>query len=472
MSRPTDARPADLLAGEAAHAELVEHLRALIRLRTVNPPGDEILAARYLADVLAAEGLAPEVLEPFPGRGSVVARLRGDGTGGGPLLLLSHLDVVPVEAARWSHEPFGAQVVDGVIYGRGALDMKAMVAMELQVALGLAREARAAGVDPARDAMPGLRRDVIFAATADEEAGGSAGIGWIVDQRPELVQADAALNEAGGMTVELLGRHFYPVQVAEKGYAWVRIGVNGTPGHASMPRADNAAVLAARVIERLARPLERRVVPVMEAAIRALADALDGAARDRALRLLEADPAAAEAALDELCVAPAQRRALRAVLRDTVSPTVVHGGLKYNVIPGRAEIELDVRPLPGTTPEMVLAMLRERIGEELWPACQVEIVRFGQPLLQPTAHPLLDLIGAVLRAHDPAAIPLPVMAPFATDAKHTVRLGIPTYGFSPLRLAPGEPFLELFHGDDERVSLDALRWGLPVLDEVVRRYCG
>ena len=454
-----------MTSAAAASRELVEHLRALIRLRTVNPPGDEILAARYLADVLAAAGLEPRLLEPFPGRGNVVARLRGDGSGGGPLLLLGHLDVVPADAARWTRDPFGGEIADGYVYGRGAVDMKAMVAMELQVVLGLAADVRAAGGRPDRDPVPGLRRDVIFAATADEEAGGYQGAGWIVDHEPELLRADACLTEAGGVSVELAGRRFYAIGVAEKGFHRFEITVHGGGGHASMPRDDNAVVLAGRVLERLGRPTPARVTPLMAATVRAVAAALPGDPRALVERLLAGETAA-------VCDAPTGR-ALRALLRDTISPTIVHAGVKDNVIPGTATIVVDCRTLPGTTEAAMEAELEAQIGAELWAHCTLRTpFPPGPPLEQPLPHPLYDLCAATIERHDPGCMAVPVMAPFATDAKHTTRLGIPTYGFSPLRLAPDEPFLERFHGDDERVGLDALRFGLPVLDEVVRTWCG
>ena len=458
-------------ARETAHGELVEHLRSLLRLRTVNPPGDEILAARHLADVLVGEGLRPEVVEPEPGRGSVVARLRGDGTGGGPLLLLSHTDVVPAPQERWTHDPFGGDVADGYAWGRGAVDMKAMVAMELETILLLSRAAHAVGRDPASDPVPGLRRDVIFAATADEETGGHLGAGWLVDHRPDLVRADGALNEAGGFTVELFGRRFYPIQVAEKGYLVYRIVVRGSWGHGSVPRDDNAAVLAAGVIERLALPGAQRVTPLMAEAIERVAATLPAGRGETLRHVLHRDPRVAEAAVESLCQPPLSR-GLRALLRDTTSPTVVHAGVAHNVIPGCAELIVDCRILPGTDEEAMTAELRRRIGEELWARCDIEVTARGAPVEQPAAGALWDTIVAALTAHDPAAVVVPLMAPFATDAKHTVRLGIPTHGFSPLRLGPQDPFLQLFHGDDERVGLDALRFGLPVLAEVVARYCG
>ncbi len=450
------------LSPVAAFDEMIGHLQALLRLRTVNPPGDEILAARYLARVLAEAGLEPIVLEPYPGRGNVIARLRGDGTGGGPLLLLAHLDVVPADPECWTRDPFSGDIAEGYVYGRGAVDMKGMAAMELQVVLGLARDATAAGLDPARDPVPGLRRDVIFAGTADEESGGYLGIAWIVDNEPDLLRADACLTEAGGVSVEVAGRRFYPIQVAEKGFHRFEITVRGKAGHASVPRADNVLVLAGRVLDRLGTQPPMRATQVMARAIKAVQAALPAGLADHA-----ADGRRGRSTID-----PRTRRAIGAVLRDTISPTIIHAGTKDNVIPGHATIIVDCRILPGTTEAAMEAQLRERIGEDLWRACDVVTTQFGAPLEQPLPHPIFDLCAEVLRRHDPDGVPIPIMVPFATDAKHTARLGIPTYGFSPLRLERDEPFLERFHGDDERIGLDALRFGLPVLDEVVRRYCG
>jgi acetylornithine deacetylase/succinyl-diaminopimelate desuccinylase-like protein len=233
MTGTSTARPSDALSPEAwdaAHERLVTDLRDLIRIPTVNPPGDEILAARHVASILDEAGIPSTVVEPFPGRGSIAARLHGDGTGGGPLLLLSHLDVVPAPAELWTHDPFAADIADGYVYGRGAVDMKNLVAMELGVMRLLAGEARAAGRDPATDPIPGLRRDILFASTADEEAGGRYGAGWVVDNHPEWFQADAAINESGAVSTELGGVRFYPIGVAEKGFIDYRFIVRGTWG--------------------------------------------------------------------------------------------------------------------------------------------------------------------------------------------------------------------------------------------------
>jgi acetylornithine deacetylase/succinyl-diaminopimelate desuccinylase-like protein len=465
----------DAATWEAATDELVRTLRELIRIRSVNPPppdapDGELHAARWIAAYLADLGLEPEVVEPFPGRGSVHARLRGDGTGGDPLLLLSHLDVVPAPPERWSHGPFAAELIDGYVYGRGALDMKSTVALDLGVVRLLAGEARAAGVDPARGTIPRLRRDVLFTSTADEEAGGLAGVAWIVEHRPAWLRAAGALSEAGGVARSIAGRRFYPIQVAEKGYAPFRITVRGAWAHGSMPRDDNAAVLAAAVIERLAEPGPVRITPVMDRFLRVVAAELPELAS-----ILDAlsgdDPKRAEAALATACDVHSAR-VLRALVRDSISPTVVRAGIKYNVIPGEAVIEVDCRILPGTTAADMQAQLVNRLGPELAAVCDIELIIFGPPVESPAEGELYDLLEATIRDHDPEAIPLPLMAPFGTDAKHTIAMGTPTYGFSPLRPAAEDPYLELWHGVDERVSVDALRWGLPVLYDVVRRYCG
>jgi acetylornithine deacetylase/succinyl-diaminopimelate desuccinylase-like protein len=451
---------------------LVEALRALIRIPSVNPApqaGAETVVARWVAASLEDAGLQPEVIEPVDGRGSVVARLRGDGSGGEPLLLLSHLDVVPASPQTWTHDPFGADVADGYVWGRGAVDMKDLVAMEIQVLCLLASEARAAGRDPAADPVPGLRRDILFACTADEEAGGGAGLGWIVDHRPELIRAAGALNESGAIATHVAGRRFYPIGVAEKGYAMYRLTVRGAWGHGSLPRDDNAVVLAAEAIRRLVGPAAARRTATMDAFVEGVAEALPPEAARMIRSLASSEPRLEAAAVARVCD-PSQVRALQALLRDTISPNVVHAGIKYNVIPGEAVIELDCRVLPGTTEADMRARLLDRLGD-LAAVSSLELAVFGQPVEASAATTLYETLAETVRDHDTEGVPLPVMTPFGTDAKHLARLGIPCYGFSPLRNEPEERYLERFHGVDERVGIDALRWGLPVFYDAVRRFC-
>ncbi len=445
----------------------VEHLRALIRIPSVNPPdggpdvaagrdpaGGEAAAARYCAGVLAEAGIEAEVIELVPGRGSCVGRLRAAGPATEPpLILLSHLDVVPVDAESWSRDPFGGDLVDGVVWGRGAVDMKNMVAMELAVMLALQRS----GAE--------LRRDVIFAAVADEEAGGQHGARGLVEQRPELFQdvqgrpAAAALNEVGGYSISLGGHRFYTIQVAEKGIVWTRVRTTGAPGHASMPHADNAAVKLARAVTALdADQAQRptRVHPVVARFLDGLG--LGDVAREAAL--------GSTAALSDAVDDPVMRRSLDAMLRDTVTPTVVHSGKKVNVMPGAGEAEVDVRTLPGTDQAALLAHLQEVVGE----GASVEAIVALPAVEWPADAEIVGLMHEALARADPDATALPMMITPGTDAKALAQLGIPCYGFAPLRLEPDFPFLELFHGHDERVPVSALAFGLPVLAEVVARY--
>jgi acetylornithine deacetylase/succinyl-diaminopimelate desuccinylase-like protein len=472
--RPSDG--IDVAAWAAAHDRLVGSLRDLIRIPSVNPPdpaGPELDAARHLASALGDAGIPATVYEPVEGRGSVVGRLRGDGTGGAPLLLLSHLDVVPAPLDGWTHDPFGGDVADGYVYGRGAVDMKNLVAMELEVLRLLAGEARAAGRDPASDPVPGLRRDVLFASTADEEAGGFAGAMWLAFEHPEHLRAAAAINEAGGVAVHVGERRLYPIQVAEKGTTVYRLTFHGAWGHGSMPRPDNAILLATEAIARLSRPWPVRLTPVTLAFLEGAIAASDGPAARLLEALASGTPGASAAALERVC-SPVYARALDAMLRDTLSPDVLHAGVKFNVIPGVAHLEIDVRRLPGTSEPDTEARIRELLGPELAAVTDIELVIATDAVVASYDDPggLYSILEAVIREHDPDGVPLPVMAPFSTDAKHLLGLGVPTFGFSPLRQPPGETFLDRYHGIDERVSLDGLRWGLPVLYDAVRRFCG
>jgi len=466
----------DATAWAAAHDRLVASLRDLIRIPSINPPdppGGELAAASYLAGALGDAGVPAVVHEPVPGRGSVTARLRGDGTGGAPLLLLSHLDVVPAPSERWTHDPFAAEIADGWLYGRGAVDMKDLVAMELEVMRLLAGEARASGRDPATDPVPGLRRDVLFASTADEEAGGFAGAAWLAMDQPETLRAAASINEAGGVAVYAGERRLYPIQVAEKGTTVYRLTFHGTWGHGSMPRADNAALLAAEAITRLAVPLPARLTPVTRSFLDGAIAATDGPAKRLLAVIAEGAATASAKTLDQVCL-PIYGRALDAMLRDTISPNVVHAGVKFNVIPGEAVLEIDVRRLPGSGEPEMEATIRRLLGPDLAAVTDIELVIATEAVVAAYDDPdgLYRVLVDVLRAHDPDGVPLPVMAPFGTDAKHLLDLGVPTFGFSPLRQPPEETYLERWHAVDERVSIDGLRWGLPVLYDAVRRFCG
>ncbi len=432
--------------------EVVGHLQELLRLDTRNPPGNETLAAEYLRDVLEREGIVSEIVGPAPDRGSIVARLRGDGSER-PLLLMSHTDVVAVEPDKWSHDPFGAEIADGYLFGRGALDMKHMVAMELQTMLLLKRR----GVP--------LKRDVIFMAAADEEVGGYAGAGWLVEQRPDLIEAEYALNEGGGAGNEINGRLYYTVQTAEKGTARFRLTTRGRPGHGSRPHDDNAVLkLAAHLVKLQSTRLPVHLTDTAKAYINGVAAAQPDEVKQQLLAVL--DPERADEAIDALSLDENFKLSLRAIIRNTVSPTMLSAGSQINVIPSAAEASLDGRTLPGWTPERFAEELRAIFGDEV----ELEFLEPSEPLEADPEGPMLDTIRAVLAERAPGAAVIPRLLSGATDAKHIAKLGTRVYGFAPT-LYSGPSEADRIHGHDERIAVEALSWGVRTLYEVVERFC-
>jgi len=468
-------------------AEASQDLVQLIRAESVNPPGNETRAAKVLIELLKREGLEPEFYEPIPDRGNVSVRLRGSASAANPnldprdrengaLLLFAHLDVVPANQDGWTVNPFEGVVKEGYVWGRGAVDMKGALAVQVGVIRLLCARARAAGLDPAKDPIPGLRRDIILTATADEETGGEDGIALVLRDRKHWLDAAVGLTEAGGMTITAAGRRIYPLQVAEKGFARFNITVSGRWGHASMPDSDNALLRAAQIVERVSVPGPVQFVKENEALVGALRAALPEQAIKRLERLLaetsfsDAVPLNSEA--PTAGCAPELLRALRAVLRDTFAPTIIASGIRSNVLPGSATLTVDSRILPGTTREQAQANMLERIGADLAPFVKAELTEYGHAVSNPMDHEILGIASAAIRARDGEAILMPAVAPYATDAKITVPAGIPTYGFSPYLLDPNERFMERFHGVDERVSSEALAWGVEVLYDVTMGYAG
>jgi acetylornithine deacetylase/succinyl-diaminopimelate desuccinylase-like protein len=446
----------DWPAEEAAALEL---LQALVRFETVNPPGQEADCIAWLADRLRADGVEPTVLASGPGRANLVARLPAAGatTGhqAGPLLLNGHVDVVGVEAERWRHPPFAAEVHDGWLWGRGTVDMKHMVAMSVAV-IGLL----------ARLGVP-LRRDLVLAAVADEENGCAFGSAWLVDHHPDLVRAEHALGEVGGFTVWLGGRPVYPVQVAEKGICWLKATARGSTGHGSVPRRDNAVARLARFVDRLGRRrLPLRPSPEATRFVTALAEAQPRPARDLLPLLL--DRRFSALVIDRLVRDKAAARNLDAVLRDTATPTVLRAGGKVNVIPSRAEAEIDGRIAVGSSQEALLAELRRLAG----PFIDLEVLGSFPPTPAPADTGVFATLADVVADHHPGAVAVPSITPGFTDAKFWSRLGTACYGFAPVRLDPGGPaYADLFHATDERVPVAGFGAGLRMLADAVARLC-
>ena len=440
----------------ATNAEAIGHFKALLRIPTVNPPGNERPAAEYIAGVLRAEGIEPTLLESEPTRTSIVARLKATHpSGAGPLLLNGHLDVVPVERDHWTHDPFAAVEADGCIWGRGAIDMKNMVTMSLVTLLLLKRtNAR-------------LTRDVIVAFVADEEAGSHHGALFLVEQHPELVRAEYVLNEVGGHTLTMGKTRYYPIQVAEKGICWFQLTAKGEPGHGSMPHPGNAVVKLSRALERLGMArLPQHNNAVVSEFLKTIAK---GAPFPRNLIMpLLLAPALANHLLDLMGKAdPETQKGVNAMLRNTTSPTMVTAGSKVNVIPSRATAMVDGRVLPGHSVESFLAEVRQVIGDEL----SIDVVDQHDGTTFTSDTPLYRAITATLGRHDPAGIPVPYMIPGFTDSFAYGRLGAICYGFSPVQLRADMNFTRMYHGHDERIPLEGFLWGQRVLFELVRDFC-
>jgi acetylornithine deacetylase/succinyl-diaminopimelate desuccinylase-like protein len=454
-ARPAPPGGADAeLDWSACAQEALGLLRDLLRVDTTNPPGNERPAAEIIARALAREGIAFELFEKEPSRTNLVARLPGSGRKA-PLLLSGHLDVVPAEADAWRHPPFAATEADGHVWGRGAVDMKNMVAMSLMTLLLLKRRR-----------VP-LDRDVIFAAVADEEAGSKNGSLFLVERHPRAVEAEFVLTEVGGHTLHVGPARFYPIQVAEKGLCWFELAAEGPPGHGSMPHAHNAVARLARAISALSRArLPQHNTEVVTAFIRALAARVPFP-QSRALALL-LRPTLSPTVLDWLERRnPEQALPLNAMLRNTASPTMLAGGKKINVIPSTATVAVDGRIIPGRSTESFIDEIRRVVGSDV----RLTILDEHAGTTFETKTELYEAIVAVLARHDPQATPIPYMIPGFTDAFAYRKLGATCYGFAPVKLDAELKFSQLYHGHDERIPVRGFAWGLRVLYELVRDFC-
>jgi acetylornithine deacetylase/succinyl-diaminopimelate desuccinylase-like protein len=422
----------------AAEDEVVGLCADLIRIDTSNPTSTERPAAEYVAGKLDEVGIASTLLESEPGRASVVARIPGTDPTRGALLIHGHLDVVPADAAEWSVHPFSAEVKDGFLWGRGAVDMKDMDAMTLAVVRDWARSGRRPP------------RDVVLAFVADEEAGGSKGARWLVDNHPELFEGcTEAISEVGGFSLTVReDLRLYLMQTAEKGMAWLRLTARGRPGHGSMVHEDNAVVRLAEVVAKIGR---HEFPIVMTKTVRQFLEALSDAVG------LDLDPDDVETLIPRL---GGLARLVGATLRNTANPTMLDAGYKSNVIPGTASAVVDGRFLPGQE-EAFEQQLNELLAGT---GVTREWVHHDQAVETTFDGPLVEAMVAALRAEDPAALPVPYMLSGGTDAKSFERLGMRCFGFTPLQLPAGFDFAAAFHGVDERVPVDALRFGTRVLD--------
>jgi len=430
-----------------AEDEVIELASELIQIDTTNTGDPDTVvgereAAEYVAAKLSEVGFEIEMVESgAPRRDNVFCRLPGADPSRGALLVHGHLDVVPADPSEWSVHPFSGAVQDGYLWGRGAVDMKDMVAMIITVARRFKRD----GVVPPRD--------LVFAFLADEEAGGKYGAQWLVDNRPDLFDGcTEAVGEVGGFSLTVAEeQRVYLIETAEKGIAWMRLTARGKPGHGSFLHDDNAVTKIAEAVARLGN----HTFPLtMTDTVRAF---LEQMSQLTGLEFPEDDLEGSLRKLGPLS------RIVGATVRDTANPTMLKAGYKANVIPSNAEAVVDCRVLPGRQE----AFLRE-VDELLGPDVSREWISDLPPLETTFDGPLVEAMAAALRTEDPGARTVPYMLSGGTDAKHFAQLGMRCFGFAPLRLPPDLDFASLFHGIDERVPLDALTFGTRVFDTFLR----
>ncbi len=456
-----DYMPVQLL--KEVKAEVTSFLSEFIRINTTNPPGNETAAAKYLAEHLSKEGFECEFFESAPERGSVISRLKG--TGEKPsLLLLSHLDVVAADAKDWSVDPFAGVVKDGFVWGRGALDMKGMTAIEVMTMKLLKRN------------NVKLKGDVILAATADEEKGGLAGADYLLRNYPERIRADYVLNEGGGETaIPTQKGNVYTVQTAEKGVLWFKVRAKGSPGHGSMPNmADNAIMRMNKVIEKLGNyRAQILLVPTMKKFIAEITRE-DTTLRHFFSRLLT-NPELSDQILDELAKNdPNLAEKIRPRIRMTITPTIIHGGAKENIIPSECEAIFDCRILPGQSSTEALSLIKNLLTDIDTEKLEFESMQVQEPSESPAGTPLYDVIGTVIKEIEPNCGITPMLMTGGTDSRLFRRMGSVCYGFQPMRseavtgkIVKGK---HCMHGIDERISIENLVFGTSILYETVRRF--
>ncbi len=427
----------------------VELLQNLIRFDTTNPPGNEKECVGYIQILLERAGLETTVLSRSPSRPNLIARIKGTGQAP-PLLLHGHVDVVPANKEDWTHPPFEANIVDGYVWGRGALDMKGGIVMMITAMLRLKSE----GVSP-----PG---DVVLAVVSDEEAGGEFGTKYLVQSHSNLFQGIRyAVGEFGGFSFPIAKRSFYPVMVAEKQICVLRATIRGAPGHGSLRIKSSATARLARVLGQL----ERRQLPVHVTPV----------IKDMFQRVSAGLPFPASVVFRQLMRNSTAGWVTRAMgdrgllfsqlLRNTANPTILRGGEQINVMPSEITLGLDGRLLPGYKPSDLIDELKRIVGEDI----DLELVHHDPGPPAPDMG-MFDTLAEILRDADPQAIPVPMLLPGATDGRFLARLGIQSYGFLPMRLPQDFTFAETIHGRNERIPVDALAFGAEAMYQLLRRF--
>jgi acetylornithine deacetylase/succinyl-diaminopimelate desuccinylase-like protein len=423
-------------------------LQELIRFDTTNPPGNEAACIAFLQGLLEEAGCETRIYEKEAGRPNLVSRISGGPAP--PLLLQGHVDVVTTAGQAWTHPPFEGRLEDGFLWGRGALDMKAGVAMLVNAFVRAKREG---------SELPG---DLVLVVLSDEENGGNFGARYLVEEHPELFEGMRyALGEFGGFTLYAGGKRFYPIQVGEKQICWLKATVRGAGGHGAMINRGGTVARLGRFLADLDRKrLPVHVTPIVRETVEAIASALPRHQAAVMRSLLK--PRFADGALRLL---GAQAAMFEPMLRNTVNATIVRGGSKINVVPSEIEVELDGRALPGFSPEQLIAELQELAGPDI----ELELVRHDPGPAAPDLG-LFETLAGVVRELDPEGIPIPLLQIGVTDGRFFSQAGVQTYGFLPMRLPPDFAFAKLIHAADERIPVDALEFGAEAVWRAVQRF--
>jgi acetylornithine deacetylase/succinyl-diaminopimelate desuccinylase-like protein len=437
------------LSDLSIYSRPAEILQRLIRYNTTNPPGDEEECVAYIRGLLTKAGIESMILAKGPNRPNLVARLEGEGKAP-PLLLYGHVDVVTTENQKWDQPPFDGKLMDGFIWGRGALDMKGGVAMMLAAFL----RAKAEGLKP-----PG---DILLAIVSDEEAGGDVGANFLVEEHAELFKdIRYALGEFGGFTLYVGGKCFYPIMIAEKQVCWMKATVRGQGGHGSIPVSGGAMAKLSQLLKRLdENNLPVHVTPSARMMFEAMGAAMGGASGWIVRQL--ANPSLTNSMLGLL---GERGKLFSPLLHNTVSPTILHASNKVNVIPSEVSVELDGRLLPGFKPEDMLDELRAIVGSDV----ELEVLRYDPGPAEPNMK-LFDTLAGVLREIDPDGIPVPLLLSGVTDARFFSRLGIQTYGYLPMTLPEDMNFSQIIHAANERIPADAIDFGANAIYKVLQRF--
>ncbi len=426
--------------------EAINRLQEYLRISTVNPPGNEIEAAKFFKRVFDAESIPCQLFEPSLGRGNLLATLKGNG-GKRPILLLNHMDVVPAEKKNWEVDPFAAIIKNGYVYGRGTLDNKSMGIVEMMVLLILKRE------------KISLKRDILFFGAADEETGGKWGIEWAMENIPSLKESEYALNEGGYVILNEEGKpDRYEISNGQKVLFQLKLKAKGTAGHGSMPHSDNSNVKLVQALNALIKwetpyhilPMVKeffsKIAPKQPLEERKLFEDIENGLNDLSFSIwLTSNPI------------------YNAMVRDTVSLTVLQAGSKVNVIPSESFANLDCRLIPGSSKENFLKRLQGKLGDEI----EVEVIS-ESPSLPPSPFDT-DLYKAIKKyaeENDPDCPVVPLLLPGATDSRFLREKGIITYDFCPFRLT--EKDMLRIHGNNERIAIENLRFGMKMLVDILK----